>query len=121
MLLPDKELIETGVKCLCPKCRQASIFPSALSFDVVDHCPQCRLKLSDNDSGDGPVVFILFILCFALVPLALVFEIWLAPPLWAHAVIWGATAIFLTLGTLKPLRAYIIALEYKHRPWDKKG
>jgi len=78
----------------------------------------CGLDLRKNDSADGPAVFLIFILGFALVPLALVFEYMVFPPLWAHAVLWTGVALFLTLVMLKPLKAYVIALQYKYRPKD---
>lgn len=93
---------------------------------VRDSCDQCGMKLSAHDSGDGPAVFLIFVLGFLLVPLAIFFEWAFAPPLWAHAVISGAIALGITLGSLRPLKAYVIALQYKHRPddWgtpDEKG
>ncbi len=63
-------------------------------------------------------MFLIFILGFLLVPLALLFENAFAPPLWVHAVLWGGAAIGITLGALRPLKAYVIALQYKHRPGD---
>ena len=85
---------------------------------LIDRCPVCGLDLSRNDSADGPTVFLIFILGFALVPLALLLDAWLHWPLWLHAAVWTAVALALTLGTLRPLKAYIIALQFKHRPGD---
>ncbi len=95
------------------------MFRGPLSFALHDACPVCGLRLKDDDSGDGPVVFIIFVLCFLLVPVALVVEFTVGLPLWAHIVLWGGLSAAVTLGTLKPLRAYTLALTYKYRPWDK--
>ena len=42
------------------------------------------------------------------------------PPIWLHAVLWGIIILALTIGTRRPTKAYIIALQYKHRPesWE---
>ena len=121
-LSPDKiidtSLLERGLRCKCPKCGQGDLYPSLLSFDLNESCPACGLDLSKNDSADGPAVFLIFILGFLLVPLALLFESVFAPPLWVHGVLWGTLALALTLGSLKPLKAYIMALQFKHRPGD---
>lgn len=117
-MLPDPDMIATGFKCLCPRCRKDHIFKSTLSLSLKDRCSNCDLDLSKNDSADGPAVFLVFILGTALVPLALALEYTAHPPLWAQTLIWTVVALGLTLGMLKPLKAYIIALQYKHRPND---
>ena len=43
------------------------------------------------------------------------FELALAPPLWVHAVLWGAVAFALILLLLPAVKAYVILLEYRHR------
>ena len=118
-ILPDKEMLVIGWKGLCPQCRKESIFKPGLTLELKDKCT-CGLDLSKNDSADGPAVFIIFILGFALVPLALWLEYAVHPPLWVQAVLWSVVAVVLTVGMLRPLKAYIIALQYKHRPNDWK-
>lgn len=117
-MLPNPELLKTGWACLCPRCKETSIFKPGLTLDLKDECENCGLDLQKNDSADGPAVFLIFILGFALVPIALVFEFWMSPPLWVHAVLWSVVALALTVGSLRPLKAYIIALQYQHRPED---
>lgn len=114
----DTELFKLGMARKCPKCKSGNIFKPGFTMDLKDSCENCGLDLSKNDSADGPAVFLIFILGALLVPLALLVEFTLHPPLWFHAVFWGGVALGLTLGTLKPLKAYIIALQYKHRPND---
>lgn len=120
MITPDLHVIKLGVKGLCPACEKASLFRSNFSLELKDKCEVCGLDFSKNDSGDGPAVFLIFILSFSLVPLAWIVELILSPALWIHAVLWGSIALALTLGSLRPLKAYIIALQYKHRAsdWD---
>lgn len=107
--------------CKCPRCGKGDIYkPGFLNMTVRDKCTECALDLAKNDSADGPAVFLIFVLGFSLVPLAWIFEWAFAPPLWVHAVLWSAVALGITLGALRPLKAYVIALQYKHRPhtWE---
>lgn len=99
------------------------LYKSRFSLELRDSCPSCGLDFSRNDSADGPAVFLIFILGAMLVPLAFAFENLLSPPLWVHAALWGSVALGITVGTLRPLKSYIIALQFKHRPrdWDSKG
>ncbi|MCI5060899.1 MAG: DUF983 domain-containing protein [Alphaproteobacteria bacterium] len=119
-----KEFLQTlrqGASCRCPRCQKGKLFPSFFNLSLNETCSECGLDLAKNDSGDGPAVFLIFVLGFLLVPLALLLDVWLSPPLWFHALFWGTIAITMTLGTLKPLKSYIIFLQYKYRPndWDK--
>lgn len=117
-MLPDAAPLKLGWHCKCPKCAQGDLFKPGFNLELRDRCAVCGLDLSKNDSADGPAVFLIFILGFLLVPLALVLEFQVHPPLWLHAVLWSAVAVGLTVGMLRPLKAYIIALQFKHRPND---
>lgn len=114
----DAAPLKLGWHCKCPKCGEGDLYKPGLTLTLRDRCEVCGLDLSKNDSADGPAVFLIFILGFLLVPLALVLDWTLHPPLWVHAVLWGAIALAITLGALRPLKAYIIALQYKHRRSD---
>jgi uncharacterized protein (DUF983 family) len=81
-----------------------------------EKCSHCALPLAKNDVGDGAAVFLIFILGFLLVPAAAVFEFLFAPPLWVHGLLWGGAALAATIFSLKPLKAYILLLQYKYRP-----
>ena len=82
---------------------------------VGETCAVCGLDLRGHDSGDGPAVFIIFILGFLVVPMALWVEMAYMPPLWLHAVMWGPVIIGLTLVLLRPLKGIMVALQYRHR------
>lgn len=112
---PDYALMKAAFRCRCPKCQEGALFRSFWSQELNDKCPSCDLDLADSDVGDGPAVFLIFILGFGLVPLALWVDALLAPPLWVHGVLWLVVALGFTLGSLKPIKSYIIALQYKYR------
>lgn len=117
--LPDISIIRQALHGRCPRCGQGALFEDGfLNMKLRSQCPSCGLNLARNDSADGPAVFLIFILGFLLVPAALLFEWAVHPPLWIHAVLWGFVALGATLGSLKPIKAYIIGLQFKHRPGD---
>lgn len=117
--LPDTNTIRQALACRCPRCGKGPLYREGfLNMDLRPACPACHLDYTRIDAADGPAVFLIFILGFLLVPAALLLEWLAAPPLWLHAVLWGAVALGATLGALKPLKAYIIALQFKHRPGD---
>ena len=102
-----------GLACRCPRCGRGRLFDGYLT--VRSTCETCGLNLSDHDSGDGPAVFVIFILGAVVVPLALAVESAFEPPLWLHAVLWGAVILGGTLALLRPLKGLMVALHYRHR------
>lgn len=116
----DLALLKTGWACKCPKCQTGDLYRSRFDLTLRDKCDNCGLDLTKNDSADGPAVLLIFILGFLVVPIALIADALLSWPLWLHSIVWGGLTLFLILVTLRPTKAYIIALQYKHRPEDWK-
>lgn len=108
--------LKAGFLARCPQCGQGRLFRGFLT--VRDRCDTCGLDLAGNDSGDGPAVFVILILGFIVVGLALWVELAFEPPLWLHAILWAPTIIGGALLMLRPLKATLIALHYKHRRDD---
>lgn len=105
------------LKPRCPVCRQGRLF-RPWTITPVEQCGVCHARLGLNDIGDGAAVFLNFILCFTLIPIAWVFELYIEPPLWLHIVLWGGAGLGIIALMLPALKAYIILLEYRHRPSD---
>jgi uncharacterized protein (DUF983 family) len=113
---PGSTTITLALGCKCPRCGVGGIYKPGAYLDVVEACPVCGLPLARNDSADGPAVFLIFVLGVLLVPAALLFEHLVHPPLWVHAVVWTIVALGLTLGSLRPLKAFVIGIQYRTRP-----
>src|SRR3546814_6132215 len=69
-----------GLACRCPRCGRGRLFDGYLTVRPV--CDACGLDLASHDTGDGPSVFVIFILGAVVVPLALTVEAAFQPPLW---------------------------------------
>ena len=110
--------IRQSLSCTCPKCHKGRLFKGRFSLSVVDTCDYCKFPLGKNDSGDGPAVFLIFILGFLLVPLALWLEVLMSPPLWVQGVLWTIVAMGICFFLMQPLKTYVIALQIRHRPND---
>jgi uncharacterized protein (DUF983 family) len=82
---------------------------------VAATCEVCGLDLSAQDAGDGPAVFVILILGALVVALAILVEAKLAPPLWVHALLWPPLILAGAIAMLRPLKAGLIALQYRHR------
>jgi uncharacterized protein (DUF983 family) len=108
--------LSAGLRSRCPSCGQGPLFQGFLR--VRERCPVCDADLSGQDSGDGPVAFIILIVGAIVVALALLTEVRYQPPVWVHLVLWLPLTVVLVLGLMRPFKATLIALQYKHRRDD---
>jgi len=115
--LPPLSPFRTGFACRCPACGEGRLFRGFL--EPVERCPVCGLDLSAADSGDGPAVLIILVLGFVIVGLALVVEVNFQPPLWLHALIWPPLILAGALLLLRPFKATMVALQYKHKTHER--
>jgi len=81
---------------------------------VRPECTSCGLDLSAQDAGDGPAVFVIFLLGLIVVALAAFVELRFSPPLWVHLVLWTPLILGGAILMLRPLKAGMIALQYRH-------
>lgn len=72
----------------------------------------CELSYNFADSGDGPAVFIMFIVGFFVVGLALWIELAYQPPLWLHLSLWLPLAVVMSIILLRPLKGLMIVQQY---------
>ena len=105
-------LLRSGLGCKCPRCGRGRLFSGYLT--VADTCDLCGLNFEGQDAGDGPAVFIILILGFFVVGMAVLFEVVVAPPMWLHLLLWSPVTIGGSIGLLRPFKAVMIALQYKH-------
>lgn len=108
-----------GLRCRCPNCGEAPLFCGYLK--VCPRCEACGEDLSNADSGDGPVVFILLIVgaigCGGLLFTELTFH----PPVWLEMLIWLPLIGIMTLAALRPFKATLIALQWHNRASEARN
>jgi uncharacterized protein (DUF983 family) len=96
----------------CPRCGEGRLFDGVLT--VRPRCPGCGLDFSAQDSADGPAVFAILFLGLIVVGLALWVELTFAPPIWVHVVLWTPLIVGGAIAMLRPLKAAMVALQYRH-------
>jgi uncharacterized protein (DUF983 family) len=110
---PSLSPFVAGLRCRCPRCGEGGLFQGFLT--VRPACERCGLDFAKVDSGDGPAVFIIMIAGFVVVGLALWTEVRFEPPLLVHMLLWCPLILVLSLGLLRPFKAVLIALQYRHK------
>ena len=105
-------MMRAALRCRCPRCGEGRLFAGVLT--VSRSCAVCGLDLSAQDAGDGPAVFAIFFLGIIVVGFAALVEIRFAPPIWVHLVLWTPLVLGAAILLLRPLKAGLIALQYRH-------
>ncbi|TNE35189.1 MAG: DUF983 domain-containing protein [Alphaproteobacteria bacterium] len=105
--------LRAGLTCKCPTCGRGKLFRGFL--DIQEACPACGQDFSEINSGDGPAVFIILIVGCIVGGLAVWMELAFSPPYWLQLTIWLPTILILSIGLLRPFKAYLIALQFKHK------
>ena len=103
---------KAGLTAACPRCGEGAMFSGYLT--IAPRCTVCKLDFGFASSDDGPAVFIILIVGFVIVAAALVVEILYQPPYWVHAALWLPLTAALSLGLLRPFKATLVALQYRH-------
>lgn len=101
----------------CPRCGKGRLFAGYLR--IAPACKACGVGFAGHDSGDGPAVFVIFLLGIVVVGLAALMERFLAPPLWLHALVWIPVTLVGTVALLRPLKGLLIGFQFRYRSLDE--
>jgi uncharacterized protein (DUF983 family) len=104
---------KAGLTCTCPRCGNGRLFDGLVKLRPA--CSACGLDYSFADAGDGPAVFVIMIIGFIVVGLALYVDVNFSPPIWLQLIIWIPFAVVLCLWLLRVLKATLIALQYRNK------
>jgi uncharacterized protein (DUF983 family) len=110
---PPPSPFRAGLGCRCPRCGKGKLYRGFLT--LRGGCEVCGLDYAAADTGDGPAVFLILIVGAIVVFAAVMVEISVMPPYWVHAVLWPPLILGLSLGLLRPAKALMIALQYRHQ------
>lgn len=102
-----------GLAGRCPRCGEGKLFAGVLR--LAPACDHCGLDFTPFDSADGPAFFVMSIVGFVIVGLALWVEVAFSPPLWVHFVLWLPLMAIMTLPLLRLSKGLLIGLQYRNK------
>ena len=118
MTIPLGALARAAFFARCPRCESGAIFDSFLT--PRSRCPNCEYDFSNADQGDGPAVFLIFIIGFLFLPFVMISEVGADRPIWLSLAIWGPIIVIFAVILLRPAKALTIALAY-YTQRDREG
>jgi len=95
----------------CPRCGKGKLFAGYLRLEPV--CSRCGLDLKSLDSADGPAFFVMSIVSFVVVGLALYTEAAYSPPLYAHLLLWIPLAFLLSAPLMRLAKGLMVGLQFR--------
>ena len=110
-------ILGLGIRGRCPRCGEGRLFDGFL--DIARDCTHCGLGFGGHDAGDAPAFAVILVLGAGVVGLAYLVEVWLAPPLWLHAVLWTPVVVGGAVLLLRPLKGLMVALQFRFRSLDE--
>jgi uncharacterized protein (DUF983 family) len=110
---PPVSPFSAGIGGKCPRCGQGALFKSFIGLN--ERCTACGLDYAQADAGDGPAVFIMFIVGFIAVAAAFIARFVFLAPILTAFLISGGLAIGLSLALLRPMKGVMVALQYRHK------
>lgn len=119
MKLPPHWRVALSSKC--PRCCEGDLYSRPFSLTLRPVCESCGLDLSKNDSADGPAVFLIFLLGFLIVPIAVIADLKYHWSMMAHIIVWPLLMVLMAGLLLRPLKSLVIAIQFHHRAtdWDE--
>ncbi len=103
---------KAGLLCRCPRCGEGKLFRGYLK--LAPSCTACGLDLAFADSGDGPAIFVIFLVAPLIIALAMIVGAVFNPPPYVHLFLWIPATLILSLALLPPFKATMVALQYRH-------
>lgn len=104
--------ILTGLMRRCPHCGEGKLLNGYLA--VASGCAACGLDFSFADSGDGPAVFVIFLVAPLVLIMALVTGSLVPIAPWMHLVLWMPATLILCGLLLPPFKGVMVNLQYRH-------
>lgn len=105
--------LSAGLRCRCPRCGEGRLYDGFLR--IAPACAVCGLTLAHEDAGDGPAVFVILIYGAVMAGLAAWVALAFEPPFWLLALIFTPLILGGSAFLLRPFKAVLVALQYKHR------
>lgn len=108
-----QSLVIPGLLGRCPACAEGQLFSGFLAFSKT--CEACNASFEMEDAGDGPAIFVIFIVGIFIIPMVLTFQFVTDAPTWLTLLIWGPIIIIACLFLLRLMRGVLFTLQYKNK------
>jgi uncharacterized protein (DUF983 family) len=101
--------MKRGFKKKCPSCGESPLFSKFLK--ILPKCKKCGKNLSAYKSDDGPAYITILIVGHVIIPIILLIEKNLSPPIILQMTLWPIITIILCLWLLPKIKGAFIGFQ----------
>jgi uncharacterized protein (DUF983 family) len=105
-----KTAVWRGFRQLCPACGRGRLFSGYIK--TTQTCSACHTAIHHHRADDAPPYFTIMVVGHIVIPLMLLMEKLVVPPLWVHAVLWLPLTLLGTLWLLPRIKGATIGLQW---------
>jgi uncharacterized protein (DUF983 family) len=105
--------LQAGLRCRCPRCGEGKLFSGFLR--LAKRCDRCGLDFTFADPADGPAFFVMTGVGIVVIAIWAWAVIAWSPPLWVQFATVFPALLIGCLGTLRPVKAWLVAEQYIHK------
>lgn len=103
----------------CPVCGRGPLFDGVLKFR--DRCDVCNADFTAlEDAGDGPAVFVIFIVGIFIVPLPVLLSVIAGWPSWLSLGLFIPIIILVSVVLLRVLRGAMFTQQWKRKAVEQR-
>jgi uncharacterized protein (DUF983 family) len=110
---PGVDPAKSGALGRCPRCGRGRLFAGFLRLEAS--CDRCDLDFRPLDAADGPAFFVMTIVGFVVVGLALYTEVVYSPPIWVHLLLWLPLTFLLALPLMRMAKGLMVGLQFRSK------
>ena len=103
----------------CPVCDRGRLFSGVLKFR--DHCDACGADFSKlEDTGDGPAIFVIFIVGIFIVPIPVLLSVLSGWPSWLSVGLFTPVILGVSILLVRKLRAVMFRRQWQQQALEKR-
>ncbi|SDO08528.1 DUF983 domain-containing protein [Aureimonas jatrophae] len=110
---PGVDPAKAGAAGHCPRCGKGPLFQGFLKLRSA--CGRCKLDFRPLDQADGPAFFVMTVVGFVVVGLALYVEVAYSPSIVVHLLLWIPLTIILSLPLMRIAKGLMVGLQYRNK------
>jgi uncharacterized protein (DUF983 family) len=103
----------------CPVCGRGRLFAGVLKFQ--DQCEVCKADFTTlQDTGDGPAVFVIFLVGIFIVPFPVLLSLLNGWPSWLSLGVFIPIIILVSVGLLRAIRGAMFTQQWKRKAIEQR-
>lgn len=110
---PGVDPAKAGAAGHCPRCGKGALFQGFLRLRKA--CARCQLDYRPLDQADGPAFFVMTLVGFIVVGLALYVEVSYSPSILVHLLLWIPLTLVLALPLMRVAKGLMVGIQYRSK------